>query len=193
MIMNFEKLMLSFYGKNGKVVRVSIDSIFVYCLIILVAAPYMFLFFKKSPSEQAVAKVSTQQTLKAPVVYAPVTPSPNVKIGTPIKQEIAVSQAAVSKSFQYKFTSPKVNLENNVLSVSFLLSKAKVDGRLTSGSIFIEALDDNGNVIAASTKSIFKFQTARLSSFQVVMPNDTKVSKIRLKVIENGLESFTFL
>jgi len=191
--MNFDKLMLSFYGKNGKVVRLSIDSIFVYCLMALVVAPYLVLVFKNSPKDQRVVKANVEKTLEVPVASSPLASTPVVKTVAPIKQEVAVANSAVSKTFQYKFSNQKVNLENNILSVSFLLSKAKNDGKLSSGSIYIEALDESGKVVGTSSKSLFKFQTARLSSFQVTMPENIKASKIRLKVVENGLESFTFL
>jgi hypothetical protein len=177
--MKVNKIMLSIYTNDDRVLRVSLDSIIIYLAILIVAAPYVLLGV-------------SALTVHAPkYVKTEATPIRKVATVNVTKQEVKVSSAATAKPFRYKYSELKVTPSNSKIDVNFILSKKVSDGKLASGIVYVEAIANDGSVISTSTKSNFKFQTARVSKFILDLPAAVNAKALRLKVIEEGSETAT--
>ena len=92
---------------------------------------------------------------------------------------------SVPKDNIYKFSNVSIKSNNNKIAVDFLLSKKKSDNKLSNGVIYVEAIDNNQKSIATSSKSNFKFTTARLSKFELDLPGAIQAKVLKVNIIEN--------
>ena len=186
--MKIDKIMLSIFTKDEKVIRVSIDSIMIYIVSLLIVAPYVFIGLSKvtSTREDRVVKAEVTNKVEKKLIIPQ-------KVSPPIKQEVKLAESSLNKNFRYKYNDLKVTENNGSLDMTFLLSKKIPDSKIASGIVYVEALDTNGSILATSAKSSFKFQTARISNFKIAIPTNLKISNLKLKIVEDGNESFTII
>lgn len=153
-----KKILLTVYVTEDKVIRMAINKIAIYFFGMFIVAPYFFIGFYASHSEQDV-KVGNQ-------IPTPIKKSIAIDSISKIQSSIVKPQSVANEN-PFRLSEVKTVFNQESFKVDFILSKVKLDSTIKSGTIAIDLVDENNNVIASSEKNIYKFKTARVSRFEL--------------------------
>lgn len=216
--MKVQKIMISIFLKDEKIIRISLDKIFIFLVLIIFLAPYGLLTFKmfrqttslnpapnivinnESDSKKELGPVIAQSgkhilpdlapakiTNKAHIVKVPVVKEPQVAVEAvePTGPVIAESNNSLSVSSNpYLITNLQMYAIGRDLSVDFVLTKKKLDNKMSAGSVYVEVIDKNQNAVVVSGKAPYKFTMARPSKFFLNVPIQYKADKIKIHITD---------
>lgn len=165
-----KKLIISYYKSEDENYKFVLNAKIFFGFAVLVLAPYIIIV-------SMVLNGKNPHTPSAPIVVV------QKKIEVPNKIDlIKVSQSSIEHNKEFKILEFNHSTISNGLNIKFLLSKNKSDNLVKSGSIKIVALNENGNKVAESENSIFKFQYSRISNFELKNLDSSKVAKIKVMI-----------